>query len=114
MKKEVAKYIAQCLECQRLKLEHINPATPSTFYTWMEVGCSGYWFHHKITKNKKISLLYYGGHGKSQLILYMFSLHLRNLKEAKIAKIYMKEISRLHGIPKEIVSDRDPKFTSKF
>ena len=26
----------------------------------------------------------------------------------------MKEIARLHGIPKTIVSDRDPKFTSKF
>jgi hypothetical protein len=31
---------------------------------------------------------------------------------ANIAKIYMREISRLHGIPKEIVSDRDTKFTS--
>jgi hypothetical protein len=26
----------------------------------------------------------------------------------------MKEISRLHGVPKEIVLDRDPKFTSNF
>ena len=31
-----------------------------------------------------------------------------------IAKIFMKEIFRLHGFPKEIVFDRDPKFTSIF
>jgi hypothetical protein len=31
-----------------------------------------------------------------------------------IAEIFMKEIARLHGIPKTIVSDRDTKFTSNF
>jgi hypothetical protein len=31
---------------------------------------------------------------------------------ANIAKNYMREISRLHGIPKVIVSGRDTKFTS--
>ena len=31
-----------------------------------------------------------------------------------IAKIFMKEIFKLHGLPKEIVSDRDVKFTSNF
>jgi hypothetical protein len=35
-------------------------------------------------------------------------------KETNIAYIYMKEISRLHGVPKEIVLDKDPKFTSNF
>jgi hypothetical protein len=33
-------------------------------------------------------------------------------KETDIAEIYMREIAKLHGTPKEIVSDIDPKFTS--
>ena len=32
-------------------------------------------------------------------------------KAANIAEIFMKQIFRLHGIPKLIISDRDPKFT---
>jgi transposase InsO family protein len=31
-----------------------------------------------------------------------------------IAEIFMKEIARLHGIPRTIVSDIDTKFTSNF
>ena len=31
-----------------------------------------------------------------------------------IAEIFMKEIARLNGIPRTIVSDRDTKFTSNF
>jgi hypothetical protein len=32
----------------------------------------------------------------------------------KLSKIYLEEIIRLHGVPASIVSDRDPRFTSKF
>jgi hypothetical protein len=35
-------------------------------------------------------------------------------KATNVADIFMREIARLHGIPKTIVSDQDPKFTSKF
>jgi hypothetical protein len=35
-------------------------------------------------------------------------------KEIDISNIFMKEIFRLHGMPREIVSDRDTKFTSSF
>ena len=35
-------------------------------------------------------------------------------KVVNIVDVYMREIARLHGIPKTIVSDRYPKFTSKF
>ena len=35
-------------------------------------------------------------------------------KTYDIANIFMKDIFKLHGFPKAIVSDRDVKFTSKF
>ena len=35
-------------------------------------------------------------------------------KSSDIARLFVKKIFRLHGLPKRIVSDRDAKFTSKF
>ena len=32
----------------------------------------------------------------------------------KLAQLYVEEIVRLHGVPVSIVSDRDPRFTSRF
>ena len=35
-------------------------------------------------------------------------------KSINIVEIFMKEIFRVHGIPKMVISDRDVKFTSAF
>ncbi|MBN8134016.1 hypothetical protein J0J29_23480, partial [Vibrio vulnificus] len=32
----------------------------------------------------------------------------------KLAKLYVDEIVRLHGVPVSVVLDRDPRFTSRF
>ena len=32
----------------------------------------------------------------------------------KLAQLYIQEIVRLHGVPVTIVSDRDPRFVSRF
>ena len=32
----------------------------------------------------------------------------------KLVELYIEEIVRLHGIPVSIISDRDPRFTSRF
>jgi hypothetical protein len=36
------------------------------------------------------------------------------LKAADVADIFLKEVAQLHGIPKMIVPNKDPKFTSNF
>ena len=35
-------------------------------------------------------------------------------KVFNVAEIFLKEIFRLHGVPKMVISDRDVKFTSNF
>ena len=42
-------------------------------------------------------------------------LHVKKtVRAANIVDVFIKEIVRLHGFPRRIISDRDAKFTSKF
>jgi hypothetical protein len=43
-----------------------------------------------------------------------FVLVKSNCKEIDISNIFMKDIFILHGMPREIISERDTKFTSSF
>ncbi|GMI70463.1 hypothetical protein HRI_000715600 [Hibiscus trionum] len=44
---------------------------------------------------------------------HFFSVHTIYTLD-KLPELYIVEIVRLHGVPKSIVSDRDPRFTARF
>ena len=115
MKKDVAEYIAKCMECQRVKVEHKHPTgllQPLPILEWKsEVVTIDF-----ITKLPRSSsrhdsiMVVVDKLTKAAHFVPVKSTH----KAADVAEIYMKEIARLHGVPKAIISDRDSKFTSNF
>ena len=115
IKKDVAEYIAKCMDCQRVKVKHWCPTgllqpLPIPEWKWEVVTIDfitklpqSSWQHDSI-------MVVVDRRTKVAHFMPMKSNH----KATNIAETYMKEIARLHGIPKAIVSDRDSKFTSNF
>jgi transposase InsO family protein len=115
MKKDIAHFVEQCLTCQQVKAEHQRPAgalQPLHIPEWK-------WEH--------ISMDFVCGFprapsGQDAVWVIVDRLtkiaHFLPIKMTYsmdwFAELYVKEIVRLHGIPVSIVSDRDPRFTSRF
>ena len=115
LKNHVADYLAKCLECQQVKAEHRHPTRllqplPILEWKWETISMD---FITRLPKSTK----------KNDAIMVMLEklsktadfIHVKSTcKEINIANIFMKAIFRLHGMPKEIVSNRDTKFSSNF
>ncbi|KAA3466379.1 integrase [Gossypium australe] len=95
---EVAEFLAQCLTCKQVKckwerimMDFVNglPLTP--------IKKDSIW----VIVNRLTKLAYF--------LPIRMDYSLQNL-----AKLYILEIARLHGIPVAIISNRDPYFTSQF
>jgi hypothetical protein len=115
MKKEVVDFIARCLECQKVKVEHRHPAGllqpfPIPEWKWEVITMD---FITKLPRSSK-------QHDSIMVVVDKLTKAAHfvpvksTYKETNIVDIYMREIAKLHGVPKTIVSDRDPKFTSNF
>jgi hypothetical protein len=115
MKREIAEYVARCLTCQKVKAEHQRPAgtlKPLEIPEWKWEGIA---MDFVVGLPRTTS-----GYDAIWVIVDRLtkSAHFLPIKvkyaPEKLAEIYLQEIVRLHGVPKSIVSDRDPRFTSRF
>jgi hypothetical protein len=115
MKKDIAEYIARCMECQKVKAEHRHPAgllQPLHIPEWKwEVVMMDFIMGLPRTgKHHDLIMVVVDKLTKSAHFIPLKTTH----KVADVVDIFMKEVAQLHGTPKTIVSDRDPKFTSNF
>jgi hypothetical protein len=115
MKVDIAKYVASCGICQKVKAEDKRPAgllKPLEISEW---------------KWENIAIDFVVGlprspRGNDAIWVVIDRLtkvaHFLPMKQtssaAYLVPLYIKEAVRLHGLPKSIVSDRDSKFVSKF
>jgi hypothetical protein len=115
MKREIVEYISRCMECQKVKTEHMHPTRllqplPIPEWKW-EVVIMDFIMGFPRTEKIHDSIMV----EVDKLTKYAHFIPLKTThKAANVADIFMKEVVGLHGIPKMIVSDRDSKFTSNF
>ena len=115
MKRDVSKFVTKCLVCQRVKAEH---QVPSGLLQPIRIP---EWNWDRITMDFVVGLLLTGRKHDSVWVVVdrlTKSAHFLPVRTdyslEKLAELYIKEIVRLHGIPVSIISDRDPRFTSRF
>jgi hypothetical protein len=115
MKSDIADFVARCIVCQQVKIEHQRPAgllQPLEIPPW---------------KWEQISMDFVGGLPRTQkghdsiwVIVDRLTKSANFLpvkstyKTSQYAELFISEIVKLHGVPVSIVSDRDPIFTSHF
>jgi hypothetical protein len=115
LKKHIADYLARFLECQQVKVEHQHPIgflqpLPILEWKWETISMDFITVLPKSTKKNDAIMVVV-----DKLSKFAHFVHVKSTcKAIDIANIFMKEIFRLHGMPREIVSDRDTKFTSIF
>jgi hypothetical protein len=103
------------MECQKVKAKHRHPAgllqpLPIPEWKWEVVAMDFITGFPRISKQHDSIMVVVEKLTKATHFIPLKTTH----KATNVANIFMREIARLHRIPKTIVSDRDPKVTSKF
>ena len=114
MYKSVQKYIRACEVCQRMTTATTSQAPlaslPIPDRCWQSISMD---FLYSLPRDS---------HGCSGIVVFVdrFSkmVHIEPVKStitsAQAATIFVNSVFRYHGLPRDIISDRDPRFTAKF
>lgn len=110
----VKQYIRECDICQRMKGETISPAgllqpLPIPERNWTEISMD---FIEGLPRSQGCEVIFIV---MDRLSKYSHFISLSHPYTASsVARVFMDNIFKLHGMPLSIVSDRDPVFTSTF
>ncbi|TYK11723.1 reverse transcriptase [Cucumis melo var. makuwa] len=115
MKREIAEYVDRCLICQQVKLVRQSPGgllnpLPMPEWKWEHITMD---FLFGLPRTSR-------GYDGIWVIVDRLTKTTRfiPIKETstldQLAKLYVDRIVSQYGVPVSIVSDRDPRFTSKF
>ncbi|KAA3473474.1 Retrotransposable element Tf2 [Gossypium australe] len=115
MKRDISNYVSNCLICEQVKAEHQVPFGLQQLILiperkWDRVTMDFVSGLPQTPRKKDMIWVVVDRLTKSaHFISVKFDYSLDKLDE-----LYISEIVRLHGVPLSIVSDRDPRFTSRF
>ena len=115
MKRDVAEWVAKCYTCQKVKAEHQRPSgliQPLKIpeWKWENIAMD---FIVGLPRTKS-------GHDAIWVIIDRLtkSAHFLPINEKssrdKLVYLYVREIVLRYGVPVSIVSNRDPRFNSRF
>ena len=115
MKNDVATYVSKCLVCQQIKAEHQVPMgvlqpLPIPEWKWEHITMD---FVTGLPRSQKQHDAIWVIVDRLTKSVHFIPVNVQFSME-KLAKLFVEEIVRYHGVPVSIVSDRDPRFTSRF
>ena len=115
MKREIARYVAECDVCCRMKAEHQRPAgtlQPLSIpeWKWDEIGMD---FITGLPRTQKGNNAIWVVVDRLSKVAHFLPVH-EDVTASQLAELYVSRIVVLHGVPKKIVSDRGSIFTSRF
>ncbi|XP_019256308.1 PREDICTED: uncharacterized protein LOC109234697 [Nicotiana attenuata] len=115
MKKNIVEYVAQCPSCQQVKIEHQKPGglmLTMEIQTWKWKAINMDFITGLPRSHRKFDSIWMI---VDRLMKSAHFLPVRSTYTAEdYAKLFIKEIVRLHGVPISIISDRGAQFTAHF